>query len=303
MTYKTRLEDWAVTNADAAWVNKQPSSIADAVRHLVEQRNGTADIMLGNAQVRSEFQFEFALAEKRDLEGVDSALEHLIRGAGLSMETLDTFIMDSKRYASATRYYSALADYLYGAAMREDDEEHGDADFAPGRAAYEDRFDSAVNILGTFDRPPAEAICGIVAFHYNQFGLAMTKTRSQRVAEVSMRFEAMLRFGQWNRRDLAPVPHGSLDYALSDGIMEQVLRWSCIPIDGTAPPSVVEDMVEQLDRLRPLDQFKLHLIGAEHFLAAGDRLNASKHADLVRHGPAAQWYSDFRSRLERGMEQ
>lgn len=303
LTHQTGSADWVIENADAAWVNKQPTSVADVVQRLIETGNGVVDVTLGNGQVRSDFQFEFALAKKRDLEGVDSALEELVRGTVLNEEAVDAFIMRSRRYATAGRYCSALADYLYGAASREKDGEVVRTESTAGRGAYQDRFDSAVHILGTFDRPSAEAICGIVAFHYNQFGLAMTKTRSQRVAQVSMRFHAMLRGERWDRGDLAPIPHASLDYALSDGVTEQVLKWSSMAIDGTASSSAVEDMVEAVGGQHPLDQFKLRLIAAEHFLAVGDRLNAMKHADPIRYGAAERWYPDFWGRLQRGMQQ
>lgn len=303
VTYQTQSTDWVVQNADAAWVNNQAASTGDLVQRLVQTRTGIIDVTLGNGKVRSDFQFEFALAEMQDLEGVDSVLEELVRGADLSAESIDTFIMRSKRYATAGRYYSALADYLYGVAMREADPESQHSNSPLDRGAYADRFDSAVSVLGTFDRPPAEAICGIVAFHYNQFEHSMTKTRSQRVAQASIRFEGLLR-GTWcHRGDLAPARHASLDYALSDAAMEQVLSWCSLPIDGTAPPSSVEHLVEAIDHQHPLDRLKLHLIAAEHFLATGDRRSAADNADSIRYGPAAQWYSEFRSRLERGIEE
>ena len=120
----------------------------------------------------------------------------------------------------------------------------------PG-AGYQGKYDRAVGILGAFDRPPAEAICGIVAFHYNQFDRAMTKTKSQRVAEVSLRFQAMLTGAHWLDGDLSSSPHSSLDFALSDSLIEQVLEWSALPLDGSASGRVVE-LVENLASQRPL---------------------------------------------------
>ena len=62
----------------------------------------------------------------------------------------------------------------------------------------------------------------------------MTKTKSQRVAEVSMRFQAMLKGEPWPAGDLRAVPASSLDCALSDSVIEQVLAWSATALDGTA---------------------------------------------------------------------
>jgi len=301
ITYQTSAEAWVVKNADAAWINERQVPVSDALAYLANQKNEVVDLRLGNGQASRDFQFEFALAEKEDLEGVDSALDHLIRSEDLSPYTIDAFIMRSKKYPTAERYYAALAEYLYGLLEREADGE-GRPSESEHRGAYEDRFDSAVNDLGTFDRPAAEAICGIVAFHYNQFSRAMTKTRSDRVAKVSMRFEAMLKVQPWDREDLASCAHGSLDYALSDAVVADVLRWSAMAIDGSASPLAVADMVALINGQRPADEFKLRLVAAEHFLAVGDRTSAMRHADLVRFGPAERWYDDFRRRLERGVQ-
>ncbi|MFM8858075.1 MAG: hypothetical protein ACKOI2_12935 [Actinomycetota bacterium] len=299
ITYQTSAEAWVVRNADAAWINERQVSVSDALAYLAHQRNEVVDLRLANRQVTRDFQFEFALAEKEDLEGVDSALDHLIRSEDLSPYSIDAFIMRSKKYSTAERYYGALADYLYGLLEREADGE-GRRSESEHRGAYEDRFDAAVNVLGTFDRPAAEAICGIVAFHYNQLGRAMTKTRSDRVAKVSMRIKAMLEGRTWDRGDLASSTHGSLDYALSDAAVADVLRCSAMAIDGSAPSVGVEELIALIDGQRAADEFKLRLIAAEHFLAVGDRLCAMTHADFVRYGDAERWYDDFRRRLERG---
>lgn len=298
ITYQTSESAWVVKNAGAAWINEQRVAVPDALAYLADQKNGVVDVRLGNAQVKRDFQFEFALAEKEDLEGVETALDHLIRGEDLSPYTIDAFIMRSKKYPTAERYCAALAEYLYGLLEREADGEKLRPD-SVYRGAYEDRFDAAVNVLGTFDRPAAEAICGIVAFHYNQFARAMTKTRSDRVAKVAMRFEAMLTGQTWDRGDLASSAHGSLDYALSDAVVADVLRCSAMAIDGTESPLAVNELIALIAGQRPSDEFKLRLIAAEHFLSVGDRISAVRHADVVRY-QAERWYGDFRRRLERG---
>ncbi|WP_428342363.1 hypothetical protein [Mycobacterium sp.] len=286
-----------IKNADAVWINGHSISVSDAVELLAAQRNGVIDITLGNGNVKLDFHFEFTLAEADDLDGVDAALQHLIGGTELSPRTIDDFIMRSKRYSTGGRYYSGLADYLYGVFAREKDAERLAVVGGAG-TRYEDRFNGAVDILGAFDRPPAEAICGIVAFHYNQFQRAMTKTKSQRVAEVSMRFQAMLRGEIWERGSLALSPHTSLDFALSDSVIEEVLAWSALPLDGTAPARDVATLVASIGMQRQPDALKLHLIAAEHYFAAGNLAGAAQHAEKLRHGHTTEsWFSGFQHRL------
>lgn len=298
LTSETSPTDWSIRTADTVSINGVPSSVERAVELLATKRSGIVDVVLANGGVSQEFQFEFTLAEAADLDGVDAALMHLIAGGELSLRAVDDFIMRSKRYPTATRYLDGLTSYLYGVLSREEAGEPGPCDDAHGNGGYQGKYDQAVGILGTFDRDAAEAICGIVAFHYNQFKRAMTKTKSQRVAKVSLRFHAMLTDEPWPTGDLSLSPHSSLDYALSDSVIEQVLEWSALPLDGTATAAVME-MSTGISSQRPSDAFKLHLVAAEHWLAAGDLVSATRQAEPLRHGRNSEaWYADFRRRVE-----
>ncbi len=172
----TSLASWVTRNAQRAAVNGRRITPEEIAPLLSAQRSGVFDVELANDGVVQAFQFEFKLAEADDLRGVDAALERLIEGHELSLWAIDDFIMRGKRYQTASRYLAGLADYLYGVLLRE-----GIDPAPPVDASYEAKYDQAVGVLGAFDRPPAEAICGLVGFHYNQFDRAMTKTRSERV--------------------------------------------------------------------------------------------------------------------------
>lgn len=298
ITSETSVGDWVIRSADSITVNGKPTSAVGAAEVLASQRSGIADVSLANGDVVQTFHFEFALAEEDDLDGVDDALNHFIRSSELSLRSIDDFIMRSKRYPTASRYLSGLADYLYGVLAREDAADSAVSHEVRHRDSYQGKYDSAVAILGSFDRPPAEAICGIVAFHYNQFSHAMTKTKSQRVAEVSLRFQALLKGEASSRDDLSRSPHSSLDFALSDSVIEQVLRWSALPLNGSAA-SEVEEMAASIDSQRPYDALKLHLMAAEHALSAGDIASATRNAERLRDSSTAEvWFAAFRSRIK-----
>jgi hypothetical protein len=294
VTQPVSPDDWVIQEAQAVSVNGRASSTTEAVDYLSSQVRGVTDLTLANGDVIRSFQFGFSLAVEDDLEGVDAALQHLIAGGELSLRTIDDFIMRSKRFPSADRYLSGISNYLYGVLAREgasesalDGQAHG-----PG---YEAKYDQAVETLGTFDRPPAEAICGIVAFHYNQFERAMTKTKSQRVADVSLRIQAILKGEQWIPGDLSAATHSSLDVALSDAVIDQVLNWCALPLDGTAD---IAELAAHLHTQRPYDAFKLRIVVAEHSLAAGDMTAAIQYAEPLRHGRVSEgWYADFRRRV------
>jgi len=300
VTTKTSMADWVIQNARSVAVNGRLATVDQAAAFLASQRSGVTEVTLTNGDVNRAFEFEFTLADEADLAGVDAALGRLIEGGELSPRAIDDFIMRSKRYPTASRYMSGLANYLYGVLAREGAAESGILD-KPHDVGYEAKYDQAVGILGSFDRAPAEAICGIVAFHYNQFDRAMTKTKSQRVAEVSLRFQAMLKGEHWPSGDLWRAPHASLDFALSDSAIEQVLKWSAVALDGTAAVAVAA-LVANLESQRPYDALKLHMVAAEHCLSVGDLTSALRHAEWMRHGRITEgWYEAFRRRVEGGV--
>ena len=293
VTTSTSPASWVTRNAQRAAVNGRRIAPEEIAPLLSAQRSGVFDVELTNDGVVREFGFEFKLAEEDDLRGVDAALERLIESHELSLRTIDDFITRGKRYQTASRYLAGLADYLYGVLRRE-----GIDPAAPVNASYEAKYDQAVGVLGAFDRPAAEAICGLVGFHYNQFDRAMTKTRSERVAAVSLRLQAMLAGKPWIADDLSSAPHTSLDIALSNAVIDRVLQWCAMPVDGSATGRAA-DIVAALPEQRPYDALKLRLITAEHYLAAGDLDAALRQAEELRHSQKTEhWYANFRSRVE-----
>lgn len=290
---ETLADEWVFRDTDSVSVNGELFPPDIAAKALAAKRAGFADVVATNTDVRQEYQFEFGLAEAIDLQGVDEALLSLIRGNEFGLDSIDTFIMSGKRFASASRYLAGIANYLYGVVARE---ENSDAQGSPEK--YEGRYDAAVRILGEFDRPPAEAICGLVAFHYNQFEHAMSKTKSARVSDVSKRFTALLLGRAASHDGLVDTSLSELDAALSDSTVERTLRLCAIPLDGSAELEVAE-AISDVRNQRPYDQLKLRVIAAEHFLAAGDFAGAREHADEMRHSSITEdWYTRFRTRLE-----
>lgn len=298
ITHITAPADWVFIHADSIIVNDKDMSADSAADFLSSKRIGVADVTLKRNDLLHTFQFEFTLADDEDLIGVDAALDRLIDGGELGLRAIDDFIMRAKTYQTASRYLNGISNYLYGVLAREEAAESGLRDATDLDGGYQGKYDQAVVILGGFDRPPAEAICGIVAFHYNQFQRAMTKTKSHRVADVSLRFQALLAGESWLSGDLSMSPHSSLDVALSDSMIEQVLGWSALPLDGTAVDDI-DVLTANISSQRPHDAFKLKLMAAEHALAAGDYTSAKLRAEELRHSRVTEvWYAGFKSRLQ-----
>ncbi|MEV7810302.1 hypothetical protein AB0P05_06135 [Streptomyces flaveolus] len=285
------------SDVESITVNGRKTSTSEAASFLASVKVGVQTVAVSNGPLERTFEFDFCLAEEEDLCLVDQALEKLISSRELSRNAIDTFIMRAGRGVTARRYREGLATYLYGVLAREAVEDPGRVDTS-GAPLYEQRYNSAVSLLSTFDRPAAEAICGLVALHYNHFDLAVRKTHSHRVSDVAARFRTLLTGGAFVTTSLADRSHGSFDQALSDSVSEDLLDIGATALDGTQS-SMVTQLLPSLGELRPQDQFKVRLIAAEALLAVGDIDGASRHGEALRHSKeTGAWYAGFRTRLQ-----
>lgn len=298
ITEPTTVDEWSIHHADEVRLNNRPTTVKAAVAQLAKHELGVVDVELRQGTTLEEYQFEFALAAESDLVGVDAALERFIESGECSLATIDAFIERGKPFRSAKRYLDGLANYLYGVLAREKQDS-----LVAGRErepAYQGKYDTAVRMLGAFDRPAAEAICGMIAFHYNHFDLAMSKTNSPRVAEVALRLNATLAGRSWRTADLRMTDHPVLDRVLSDSVIEQIVTWSALPLDGSAT-SDFDEIAASWDSHRSYDALKLRLVSAEHLLAVGEVAAATRVADALRQSRTTDlWYSGFRRRTAKG---
>lgn len=289
--------DWHTADVTSISLNGRPSTVQDTAEYLSETKFGVQTVTVVNGPLERTFEFDFCLAEDEDLNLVDQALEKLIAGRELSRSTIDNFIMRAGRGETARRYREGLANYLYGVLAREGNADQTPTD-ASGAQLYEQRYNRAVDELRAFDRPAAEAICGLVALHYNQFDLAIRKTNSHRVSDVAARFSSMMAGSQFVTSSLLDRTHGSFDQALSDSVTEELINVSAMALDGTqrAP---LDPVLAEISDLRPADQFKVRLIASEALLAGGDLDGARRHSEALRnYRDTDAWYAGFRARMQ-----
>ena len=288
--------DWTIENARTVRINGHVCDQAEARRRLASARSGVVSLVLDGEVSDQQFEFKFDIAEGDDLLGVDEALYEMIKGKSLSFSAIDSFLSATKRFTTARSYRDSYANYFYGVLARERSAEARAVESDADRTRYIRQFDEAVAELGRYERPAAEAITGLVAFHYNQFDLALRKTRSPRIAQVALRFARLLA-GETGTATIHVAPDGgSLDYVLSDNEIEQVIHWTSIPLDGSMRPEIAE-MVGALDLVEPTDGMKLRIILAEHHLSAGEPDRAETHLRTLRHsGDLEKWTNSYQQR-------
>lgn len=292
--------DWCMSDVTEVRINGRTTTSEGAKEYLADARSGVQALTLVNGSLHRTVEFDFSLAADEDLAVVDHALDQLIFGGELSWASVEEFITRASRGGTANRYREGLAMYLYAVLDREDAERNGSGPSDQRSILrFEEKCNRAVHALGDFDRAPAEAICGLVALHYNQFDLALRKTNSPRVSDVAARFSAILSGeNDFDRNSLADRAHGTLDSALSDRTTEELMRFYTLPIDGSDLSSIRVG-VSRSDDLRPYDQLKVRLLACEALLAGGNVREAQKVAELLQHSNQTDaWNKAFLARIQ-----
>lgn len=293
--------DWSFLDCRFIAVNGQEMDPSTAAEFLSKADRGVVSVTLAGDAADQRFEFSFAIADPVDIDGVDQKLYEMIKGRKLTIDSIEAFLDAAQAHESAHRYRDGIANYLYGVLAREGSSESGLLHQSNGdRPAYLEKYDEAVVLLGDFDRAPAEAICGLVAFHYNQFDDALRRTRSPRVARASRRLAVLLGGGVPDEDETVLPDNVSIDYLLSDALTERVLRWCCTPLDGSSVAAeTVAELEDGLAAQEPADQLKLRLIAAEHYLRAGETEQGRAHYRELRHNSVvAKWADLYGTRLE-----
>ena len=295
----TAEPDWAVLDASSILVNGEEIPPSKAGSALSSFHEGVVRVVLKGEQSNQSFDLRFAITDYADLQGVDDRLHEMVRGHRLTIGAIEGFLSATEAFRTAGDYRAGIANYLYGVLAREKSPESG-----LKHDEYRERFDQAVALLGGFDRQPADAICGLVAFHYNQFDHAILRTRSARVSWAARRFLHLLEGMDLDVSELVAPERSSIDYVLSDALTEQVLTWASIPLDGTAHEPTIAAIEEALLDHEPFDQLKLRIVTAEYQLRKGSPETGRKHAAELRHNPVAEeWARTYLNRAARGNPQ
>lgn len=298
---KTQPDDWEFVNATRVLINGNSYRPTEAKAALADTDRGVLEVRLEGERVDQVFEFTFSVADNDDLDRVDAQLRAFVRQRVLSIASIERFLEDTSGLKGADPYRYGLANYFYGVLAREGSPESGLNGGQPAARAYMGRFQEAVHSLSQFEQAGAEAVCGLVAFHFNQFDLAMRKTRSARLARIARRMEAILEgtLGDDDRGAITGV--AGLDYALSDMETERILGWCALALDGSAARRVT-DAEEALPSLEPGDQVKVRIIAAEHHLAAGNTEAGLSHAAALSHSRLGEeWCERYRQRANEAM--
>lgn len=275
VTRQLWTESVAVLHAETATVNGTSVSLDGLAAVLSVGSRDRYVVELQNRGVAATFSIDVAIAKREDVVGIELEFLRIARAQRLDMRAIEAFIETTDTFVTAAGYRNGICEYLYGVLAKE-----RSADSSLLFAEYRVKFNAAVSALVDFDRPLANTIRGLVAFHFNQFELAAQLLPEQRVGVVAQHFNWFLR--QPTRRLRPPSMTNAdvgMEKMLSDFQTERILSWCC----SASPFAGRENQLEALlqDDLAEFDRAKARLLTVEAMVEAGNVVPAATLAREV----------------------
>lgn len=269
-----RPGDVAVEDATRCTVNGHVVVPATLGAHLAPMTREFVELELTNGEVSTRCVLDFRIAEESHLVGVESAFLRMTRDRTLSIDAVSRFIQDCRSFDSAMPYCDGICQYLYGVMAKE---QAPDSGLRPSQ--YTERYLRASEELSGFDRPLAQSVRALVAFHFNQFDEAETLAPDGVLRHAAGAFASLLQGLPWHlEAAFSSAPGSAVEDLLTDQDTLQILA------DASHGLLELKGRTEELQgRLRrtpaSYDRLKRVLLTSEALAARDD---AASHAAARR---------------------
>jgi hypothetical protein len=279
VTRPLRPADIEVEHASAACLNGKAVSLDELGRQLAQLSTKVAVVrLIGDIEV--DFRIDIEIALDGDIAGVEQCFENAAHRGRLDRRAVEDVIAAARAFPTAIAYCDGICEYLYGVLAKE-----RSPDSALPFEKYREKYNRAAEVLRDVDRPLAQLIQGLVAFHFNHFRFAVSCSPSTRIAAASQLYIGWLFKVSGVDAYAVGVDSRAVDRVLTDHDTEQVLRWVLSP-SGYALSHAV-DIEAAIDRDIPeFDRVKLRVLLAEVYGKAGRIADAQRHARELRNNPS-----------------
>ena len=271
------------------------SAIVNGVKIPVDQLAGTlasieqdtVRILLEGEGATASFEVRVEIASDQDIIGVEQTFFDVARHRHLDMRAIEQFIDGAKGFRTAAAYCDGVCEYLYGVLAKE----RSPTSSLPYEM-YREKFVRSLDRLGTFDRPLANRVGGLIKFHFNQFEEASSLSPGSRVGRAAAVFTHWLSgkpFTVWKEEPLeVDVWFESL---LTDWDTERLIRWA------VREPAILLGELGSIEKMlggnpTEFDKTKLHILLAEIGLCSMNKGLVLTHARELRNSPSVVHWAD-----------
>ena len=295
----TSPEDWEIVGAESIMLNGKYVDSSQAKSMLSSRTKGFIKVQLTTTGINQTFDLNFEVAEQSDLDGIEKALQRFVSRRELTIPSIESFLKETSSFITCNNYRFGIANYFYGVLAREGSPHSGLNLNVSDETPYVKKFEESVDQVMGYVKPGADAICGLVAFHFNQFDIAMRRTFSPRVARASIRLHQLLNGeGGESVREGISISD-SMDVAMCDGETEMVLDLCCLPLNA-AYTAHFEAALSDINRFEQFDQLKVRVMATENFMEIGDFKRATEVASPLRHNRLSEaWCTGLARRIEK----
>jgi hypothetical protein len=291
--------DWEIVGAESIILNGKHVDSSQAKSMLSSRTKGFIKVQLTTTGVNQTFDLNFEVAEQSDLDGIEKALQRFVSRRELAIPSIESFLKETSSYVTCNNYRFGIANYFYGVLAREGSPHSGLNLNISDQTPYVRKFEESVDQVMGYVKPGADAICGLVAFHFNQFDIAMRRTFSPRVARASIRLHQFLNGEGGENVKEGILISESMDVAMCDGETEMVLDLCCLPLNA-AYTGYFESALSDINRFEQFDQLKVRVMVAEHFMEIGESKRAAEVASPLRHNRLSEaWCIGLTRRIEK----
>jgi hypothetical protein len=287
ITRSLETDEISIDNCTSALLNGDRLELKSLVRELTSIRRDVCKIVLMNEETSSEHEIDFHIATEDDLRGVEERFQELANLRCLSHERIEFFIEATDVFGSARSYCDGICNYFYGVLAKE---RHPDSSLE--YAEYVNKFQSAAETLGTYDRPLSRLFRSVIAFHFNDFELALQLGSNSRVSQAAARYR------NWLTRPRSPENPETLprrveatDRWITDRETDAILAWSVQP--DLSLVNEAKNIRHLLDGpISDYDHGKLHVLLSEISDLTGDSEKSIEYAKKLVHVPPWEAWAD-----------
>lgn len=204
--------DVVIEDASKCFVNGASVAPSALPQLLAAMSRQFVELTLQNEGASTHCALDFQIAAEADLAGVEAAFLRLARDRTLGIEAIARFIEDCRAFKTARLYCDGICHYLYGVLAKEQAPDTG-----LHQGQYKERYLRAQDELSGFDRPLANSIRSLVAFHFNHFEDAATLAAEGGLRQAARAFEGLLKGLPWHfELDRSAATGGAVEDLLTD---------------------------------------------------------------------------------------
>ena len=288
-------------SCDRAFVDGREIPVGSVPRRLATISSGVHRLRLVKTGVRADFNLDFCIASKPELDRVGREFTAWWPGRQIDGRAIEAFVSATEVLATVAGYVDGICEYLYGLQLK-----NGPSTVSRSRETYVHRFNRAVDRLASYSTPLARRISAAVEFHFNHFPETVDLAGYQDIGRAALRYAAWMGLASEGvdppNGVAEPSNPGAADDRLPtvfDSTTKRIVHYVLDRRNDVAARREIEALLNSDPAT--YDALKMHVLLGEICAESGDALGARSHVRELRNVPALEcWAESMLERLHQG---